>query len=136
MTIAVSSIGSGRLAIDITGVASAASGGQGALANPEGCSVHITRAHLLVKTTPGGSANLGIGVVAAITTKGTDVLNDDAMNGTTEDAVIDCFALAGAKTELATAVWTAAKFLTFTASATLADFTGTLFLEYIRTPPE
>jgi len=135
MTVAISSIGSGRLAIDITGVASTAAAGQGQILNPEGCDLHICRAHILAKTESTGSSELDIGV-AATGVQATDVLDGDDMNGVTEGKCIQCFAEAGAKTELVPAVWTAAKYLTFTASATLVGFTGTLFVEYLRTLPE
>jgi hypothetical protein len=135
MTVTVATEGSGRLAYDIVGVASAANAGQGSIANPFGESVHIVRAHLLVKTQSGGAANLSIGITT-VAAAATDVLNADAMNDPTEGSVIECFADPGAQTVLPTAVWTAAKFLTFTASATMVDFTGTLYLDIVRTLSE
>ena len=63
-------------------------------------------------------------------------MNDDDMNGTTEGKCIQCFAEAGAMTELVPAKWTSGTFLTFSGSATLAGFTGTLYVEYLRTLPE
>ena len=137
MTVAIATEGNAtRLAIDITGVASAANAGQGSLANPFGCSVHIVSAWLLVKTQSTGAANLGIGVTT-VAAKATDVLNDDAMADPTEGSILNCFALdPGAQVKLVPAVWESGKFLTFTASATLVGFTGTLFLDIIRTPAE
>lgn len=137
MTVAIATEGNAtRLAIDITGVASAANAGQGSLLNPFGCSVHVISAWLLVKTQSTGAANLGIGITT-VAAKATDILNDDAMADPTEGSLVNCFAQdPGAKTELVPAVWTAAKYLTFTGSATLVGFTGTLFLECIRTPAE
>ena len=135
MTVSHNEIGSGRMAIDIVGVASVAAAGQGEIANPEGCDLHITRAHILVKTASTGASNLGIGI-AATGVKATDVLDDDDMNGTTEGKCIQCFAEAGAKTELVPALWESDTFLTFSAHATLVGFTGTLYVEYLRTLPE
>ena len=58
------------------------------------------------------------------------------MNTQTEGSVYNCFAdTLAAVTVLPTAVWTAAKFLTFSnETASLADFLGTLYLEILRTP--
>lgn len=137
MTIAISSIGSGRLAIDITGVASIAAAGQGSLANPEGCSIHIVRAHLLTKVAAiAASAALSIGVTT-VAASDTDVLNALDVNAATVDTITDCHNVAGAETKLVPTVWTADKYLTFSGSvASMVGFTGTLFLEYLRTPPE
>lgn len=136
MTVAISSIGSGRMAIDITGVASVAAAGQGEIANQEGCDVHIVRAHLLVKTVATVAGELSIGVKAT-GVKGTDVWTTTAMDGQTEGSVYECFADPGALTVLPTAVWASDEFLTFSGDTlSLAGFTGTLFLEYLRTPPE
>jgi hypothetical protein len=124
----------GRMTIKITGAASAAAGGLGSVANLEGVPVLITRSQLYVETPSTGAANLGIGVVAAATTAGTDVLNDLAVNGSITGKVYNGNTIqVTAKTEItAPAVWTAAKFLTFTGSATTAGFVGWLFIEYVR----
>lgn len=135
MTVAIATVGSGRLAIDITGVASVAAAGQGEILNPEGRDLHITRAHILAKTESTGASELDIGV-AATGIQATDVLDGDDMNGVTEGKCIQCFAEAGAKTELVPAKWTSTTYLTFTASATMVGFTGTLYVEYLRTLPE
>ena len=138
MTIAISTEGNASmLAIDITGVASVAAAGQGSLANPFGCSVHIVRAWLLVKTQATAAGQLQIGVTTAAAAAA-DVWPDTAMNGQTEGSLYSCFAQdPGAATVLVPAVWTAAKYLTFSGTvASLVGFTGTLFLEIVRTPAE
>ena len=134
MTIAINKQGKGALAIDITGVASAAGGGQGALPNPEGVSIIILRTTVYIRTKSTGAANLGIGIAADAVTKATDILNDLAMGGVAAGEVYNGHAMQNtAKTQItAPAVWTTDKYLTFTGSATLAGLDATLYLEYIR----
>lgn len=134
MTVTLLDEGSGRLAYEIVGVASVVAAAQGSIANPFGVSVHILSAHLLVKTKAAAAGELSIGITTAAA-KATDIWTTTAMNTQTEGSVYECFADPGAVTVLPTAVWTAAKFLTFSnETASLADFTGTLFLEIARTP--
>lgn len=134
MTVALLDEGSGRLAYEITGVASVVAAAQGSIANPFGVSVHILSAHLLVKTQATAAGELSIGITTAAA-KATDIWTTTAMNTQTEGSVYECFADPGAVTVLPTAVWTSALFLTFSnETASLAGFTGTLFLEIARTP--
>ncbi len=136
MTVAISDEGGFGLAIEIDGVASAAAAGQGSLANPFGVDVNILRAYIVPSVESTGSANLSIGVTTAAAAA-TDVLNADDMNGVGIGKPINCFANdPGAKTVTVPAIWTAAKYLTFTASATLVGFVGTLYLEVLRTTEE
>ena len=134
MTVTLNTEGKGAMSIAITGVASAAAGGQGYIANPEGVNIIITEATLYTITESTGSANLGIGVAATAATKGTDILNDLDMNGVTEPGMYNGFAQqVTAKTEkTAPALWTPTTFVTFSASATMVGFTGVLYLEYLR----
>ena len=123
----------GLLAFEITGVASAVAAAQGSIANPFGASVNIVRAYLVPSVESAGASNLGIGITTAAA-KATDLLDDLDMNGVTIGKAINCFANdPGAKTDLVPAIWTSAKFLTFSASATLVGFVGTLYLEVIPT---
>lgn len=136
MTVTVLTEGSGRLAYDIVGVLSEVAAAQGSIANPFGESVHIVRAHLLVttKATAAGQLQIGVTTIAAAAA---DVWPDTAMNTQTEGSIYEGFADPGAATVLPAAVWTAAKYLTFSGTvASLAGFVGTLFLEIIRTPSE
>ena len=120
------------LSIDIVGVASAAAAGQGSIANPFGESVNILRAYLVPSVVSTGAANLSVGITTAAATA-TDILNADAMNDVTVNKPINCFANdPGAKTVMVPAIWTSALYLTFTASATLVGFVGTLYLEVLR----
>lgn len=134
MTVAIDYEGKGALAIDITGVASTDAGGVGALANPEGVSLLITKATFYFATPSTGAANLGVGIAADATTKATDILNDLDVNGVAAGSWYNGHARQNtAKTAIsAPAVWTTTKYLTFTGSATTAGLTGTLYLEYYR----
>lgn len=135
MTVTLTDEGTGRLAYDIVGVASLVAAAHGSVANPFGCSVHIVAAHLLVKTQSALAGELSIGIGGAAEKK-TDVWTTTAMNTQTEGSMYNCFAdTLAAVTVLPTAVWTTALFLTFSnETASLEGFTGTLFLEVLRTP--
>ncbi len=137
MTIEVSKEhASGMLVIEIDGVASAANAGQGSLANPFDVDVNILRGYIVPSVESTGSANLSIGVTTE-SAAATDVLNADDMNGVGIGVPINCFANdPGAKTVMVPALWTSALFLTFTASATMVGFKGTLYLEVLRTTVE
>jgi spermidine/putrescine-binding protein len=134
MTISMQQQGKGALTIDITGVASADAGGQGALANPEGVSIMILRTTLYIRAKSTGAANLGIGIAANATTKATDILNDLAMGGVAAGEVYNGHAMQNtAKTGItAPALWTTDKFLTFTGSASLVGMDASLYIEYLR----
>ena len=133
MTVVLADEGTGWLAYEITGVASTANAGQGSIANPFGCSVNILRGYIVPSVESTGASNLSIGITTAAAAA-TDILNADDMNGVTVDRPINCFANdPGAKTITVPAKWTSALFLTFTASATLVGFVGTLYLEVLRT---
>lgn len=134
MTIAVNNEGRGALTIDIIGVASTASGGIGALLNPEGVSLLITKATFHFIAPSDGAANLGVGIGATAATKGTDVLNDLDVNGVAAASWYNGHARQNtAKTAItAPAVWGATEYLTFTGSATTVGLSGRLYLEYIR----
>ena len=135
MTVTLTDEGTGRLAYDITGVASVVAAAQGSVANPFGCSVHIVKAYLLVKTKAAAAGQLQIGITTAAAAAA-DVWADTAMNTQTEGSVYNCFAdTTAAVTVFPTAVWTSTTFLTFSGTiASLVGFTGTLFLEVVRTP--
>jgi len=136
MTAVISKEGTGFFAVEIDGVASTANAGQGSIANPWGHDVFITRAYIITSVISTGSANLGIGITTAAA-KGTDILNDLDMNGVTVDFAYNGFAIMPtASTVLVPAVWTSALFLTFTGSATMAGFKGTLYLETLPTTVE
>jgi len=122
----------GMLEIDITGVASAANAGVGEIANPEGCTVAITRAFLQFTTGSTGAANLDIGVGAS-GAKTSDIISAmDVIEATVGGKVIYGPAAQVAETECPTAKWTSTTYITFTGSATTVGLAGKLFVEYIR----
>jgi hypothetical protein len=132
MTVALSSKGLGELAILITGAVSAANGGLGNFANPEGVKCIILRATFYGITNSVGAANLGVGVEAS-GEKATDILNDLAMAAVLGKMYNGHVMQNGAKTEItAPVIWAADKFITFTGSADTTGLTGILFVEYIR----
>jgi hypothetical protein len=133
MTVTLNTEGKGgTLSLAITGVASTDNAGVGSFANPFGVDVLIVRATLRIITPSTGAANLGIGVTTAAA-KATDILNDLDVNGSGTDVWFNGHAMQNtAKTQIsAPAVWTAAKYVTLTGSATTVGFTGTLYLECI-----
>jgi len=134
MTVAVNTEGKGAMSIAITGAASIAAGGQGAVANPEGVSVIITRATIYTTTPSTGAAALSIGVGATAATAATDILNALDMNGVAAASAYNGFAMQNtAKTAIsAPALWTATSYVTFSAAATMVGYVGTLYLEYLR----
>lgn len=133
MTIAINSEGKGNtLSIAITGAASTDNAGLGSLKNPFGVDVLILRATLHNITQSTGAATLSIGVTTAAAAA-TDVLNALDINGAAADSWYNGHVMQnGAKTAItAPALWTAAKYLTLTGSATTAGYTGVLYLEVL-----
>jgi hypothetical protein len=134
MGASVSPTGKGLLAIDITGVTGTGNGAIGAVKNPEGVDVLITRCYLYVKTQSTGAANLSCGVASAADGATTDIINALAVGGATGKYYNGQAQQVTAKTEVtAPAVWTKDYFINFTGSASTAGLVGTLFVEYVRT---
>ena len=134
MTVAVETEGRGVLAIKISGVASTDNGGVGAVLNPEGVNCVILRTTLYVHVHSTGAANLCIGVASAATTKGTDILNDLAVNGALTDTMHNGHVMQNwAKTQIsAPALWQPGYYITFTGSASTVGLEAYLFVEYVR----
>lgn len=134
MSVTINNEGKGAMSIHIVGGTPVTDGGQGAIANPEGVTLLVLRTTLYVKNHSTGAANLGVGIAANATTKGTDVVNDLAVGGAIDGKFYNGSTIQPtAKTEItAPAAWTSDKFLTFTASADLSGFDGTLYVEYVR----
>ena len=134
MTVAISTDADlkGWLEIDITGAASATNAGLGEIANPEGCTLGITRAFLYFATGSTGAANLDIGIGAS-GAKCTDIVAAmDVIQATVGGKFIYGPAAQVAKTEGTTAKWTSTTYLTFTGSATTVGLAAKLYVEYIR----
>lgn len=133
MTATIVTEGRGELAIRIDGVASAAAGGQGEIANPEGVDLIIMRTTLVVHTASTGAANITIGVGASGASV-TDIINALAMNGVSAQTVYNGHARQNTdKTEVsAPALWTSGLFIVITGSATMVGLEATLLVEYLR----
>ena len=136
MTISVETEGRGALVVKIVGAASAAAGGQGALANPEGKILMVTKATLHVKTPSTGAGNIDIGIGVAAATDATDIINALAMDGAITGKVYNGHARQNtAKTEITGPIpWTTTGFLCITGSASLVGLEAYLFVEYFRLP--
>jgi len=136
MTAVISKEGTGWLTVEMDGVASAANAGQGSILNPWGHDVNIVRGYVVTSVISTGSANLSIGITTEAAAA-TDIFNALDMNGVTVDYAYNCFAHdPGAKTVMVPIPWTSAGYLTFTGSATMVGFKGTLYLEILPTTVE
>jgi len=134
MTVAISTDADlkGWLEIDLTGAASAANAGLGEIANPEGCTIGITRAFLYFTTGSTGAANLDVGIGAS-GAKCSDIVSAmDVIQATVGGKFVFGPAAQVAETESPTAKWTSTTYLTFTGSASTAGLAAKLFVEYIR----
>lgn len=134
MTVAISTDPDqkGWLEIDIAGVVSAANAGIGEIANPEGCTLAITRAFLYFTTGSTEAANLDIGVGAS-GAKASDIVSAmDVIEATVGGKCIFGPAAQVAETESPTALWASTTYLTFTGSATTVGLAAKLYVEYIR----
>ena len=134
MTVALSTDADrkGWLEIDLTGAASAANAGLGEIANPEGCTVGITRVFFYFATGSTGAANLDVGIGAS-GAKCTDIVSAmDVIQATVGGTFIFGPAAQVAETESPTAKWTATTYMTFTGSATTVGLAAKVYVEYIR----
>lgn len=128
-----SQTGKGALCIDITG--DAAIGSQGGILNPEGADLLITDAFLYIVTPATAAATFNIGIGATAATDASDIMSAFDMNapsaGTAWNAVARTAASEAALTT--PAIWTSAKYLTFTsAAASAAGLEAKLYVKYIR----
>jgi len=134
MTVAIStdSDKKGWLEIDITGVTSTANAGMGEIANPEGCTLGITRVFCYFVTGSTGAGKLDIGVGAS-GAKASDICSAmDMIQATVGGKLIHMPAVQVAETENPTAKWTSGTYLTFTGSGSSVGLSATLYVEYIR----
>jgi hypothetical protein len=122
----------GWLEIDITGVASTANAGIGEIANPEGCTLGITRAFLYFTTGSTGAANLSIGIGASGASTSDIISTMSVVEADVGGKLIFGPAAQAAETESPTALWLSTTYITFTGSATTVGLAGKLYVEYIR----
>ena len=138
MSVELQSPNGGCLAIHITGVASTDAGGQGEVENPEGVTLFITRATLIVNVTSTAGANLSCGVAASGGTF-TDIINALAMGSLTSlPKAYNGHAMQNTtKIEITVpARWDSTDVLGFTGSASLVGLDADLLVEYVRCPNE
>ena len=122
----------GMLVIDITGVASTANGGIGAVLNPEGVHLGILRTYVYFATGSTGAGNLDVGVAAAAGSKATDILSTfDMIQATVGGKLFNCQAVPVNETEDAV-IWEDGEYITFTGSGSSVGLSAKLFIEYIR----
>lgn len=122
----------GWLKIVLTGAASTDNAGLGALANPEGVLLGITRVFAYFRTGSTGAANLDVGVTT-VAAKASDVCSAmDVIQATVGGKLIHLPAVQVAETENPTAKWAANTYLTFTGSASTAGLDADVYVEYIR----
>lgn len=126
--------GRGFLSVDLTGVAAITGGAVLSLANPFGSSVFILRAWIYYITPSTGAANINVGVGATATTDANDIISAmDAVAGGTAKLYCAYAPQATAETEVAIpVVWSSAKYITATGSATTVGLSARLYLEYLR----
>lgn len=121
----------GMFKITLTGAASTANAGLGAVANPEGVLLGIIRTYLYARTGSTGAANLDVGVTT-VAAKGTDILSTfDGLEATIGGKLFYCQAVPVNETEEAV-TWAADEYITFTGSATTVGLDADLYVEYIR----
>ena len=122
----------GWLKITLTGAASTDNAGLGALANPEGVLLGITRAFIYARTGSTGAANLDIGVTT-VAAKGSDVCSAmDIIEATIGGDLTFLPAAQAAETDSPTALWASDTYLTFTGSASTVGLDAAVYVEYIR----
>jgi hypothetical protein len=138
MAVTIETQGRGAMTIAFTGVASTDAGAVGAVANPEGASLMLTKSTFYFATpATGSSAALSVGVGATATTSATDVLNALRVDNVSAGSVYNGHVRQNtAKTNMSTsgpAVWTSGAYITFTmGTASGVGLTGKLYLEYYR----
>lgn len=134
MAVAINSqTGKGALVIDITGAA--AIGSQGGILNPEGADLLITDAFLYVVTPSTAAATFNIGIGATATTDANDIVSAMDLNATGAGTAWCAVARTAASEAALTtpALWTSAKYLTFTsAAASAVGLVAKLYVKYIR----
>lgn len=122
-------IGGGMLQYDIAGVAATTGGAVLSVLNPFGEDVVVTNTVLLVTTKSTGAANANIGIGAAATTDGDNLL--DGVDVGTAAGVFDA-AEDGGTNGRTRQLWESDQYLNVTGSDTTAGLVGKLFIECVR----
>lgn len=123
----------GYLKVKVTGVTTATAGGIGALLNPEGVLLGITRAWVYFRTGSTGATTFDVGIGATATTANASVMDfADAIEATVGGKMIFGPAAQVAITENPTAKWGANEYLVFTGSGSTVGMDADVYIEYIR----
>lgn len=121
----------GMFKFKVTGVASTDNAGQGALLNPEGVDLLVTRVYAYFRTGSTGAGNLDAGFTT-VAAKGTDVLSSfDGIQATVGGKGFYCAAVPVNETQDAV-VWEDDKYFTLTDSGSAVGLDADFYIEYIR----
>ena len=133
MTVTVNKASSGgMMVIDVVGAAAATAGGIGAVLNPEGVDLLITRTYLYFATGSTGAANLTWGIGATATTASDDICDAFAVITGTVGANAYYMQTASAEQIEELIIWEAGEYLVVSGSATTVGLAGKFFVEYVR----
>lgn len=123
----------GYLKVAVTGVTTATAGGIGALLNPEGVLLGITRAWVYFRKGSTGATTFDVGIGATATTANASVMDfADAIEATVGGKMIFGPTAQVAITENPIAKWGATEYLVFTGAASTVGLDADVYIEYIR----
>jgi hypothetical protein len=116
----------------LTGAASTDNAGLGAIANPEGVLLGVTRVFAYFRTGSTGAANLSAGI-GAIDAASSDIVSAmDVIQATVGGKLMHLPAVQVAETENPTAKWTSTTYLNITGSASTVGLDADVYVEYVR----
>ena len=122
----------GMMVLDVVGAAAATAGGIGAVLNPEGVDLLVTRTYMYFATGSTGAANLTWGIGATATTASDDICDAfDMIEGTVGGNAYYGQAASAEQTE-ELIIWEAGEYLVVSGSASSVGLDAKLFIEYVR----
>ena len=122
----------GMMVIDVTGEAAATAGGIGAVLNPEGVNLMVTRTYMYFATGSTGAANLTWGIGATATSASDDICDAFDMVEATVGANAYYGQPASAEQIEETIIWEDGEYLVVSGSATSVGLAAKFFVEYVR----
>ena len=122
----------GMMVIDVTGEAAATAGGIGAVLNPEGVNLMVTRTYMYFATGSTGAANLTWGIGATATSASDDICDAFDMVEATVGANAYYGQPASAEQIEETIIWEDGEYLVVSGSATSVGLVAKFFVEYVR----
>ena len=133
MTVTVNKASSGgMMVIDVVGAAAATAGGIGAVLNPEGVDLLVTRTYMYFATGSTGAANITWGIGATATTASDDICDAFDCIEATVGANAYYVQTASAEQIEELIIWEAGEYLVVSGSATTVGLAAKLFVEYVR----